>query len=331
MYKYILLFSLFFISCEKNTHVNSLGQLDLQFCDAKELVDSVFSVLSFNRLQGTSFNSVRDVIQKTDPDIIALQESYDIGVKIADYFNYCFIGDNEYSVAVLSKYPVEIINNMQYKIMLNNIDYIHFFNIHLSPHPYQPYDIRDNLITTPQQAIHQSEQARGLDVTHLISLIDAINDDMPIIVAGDFNEPSHLDWITHAENPSRFQNNQLGNFVVDWPASNKMINMGLVDAYREFFYNPISKPGYTWTPNYGVDEVHDRIDFIYYKNNMNLESILLVGPDDMSDIILYDYESDHRAVLAKFQLSILTQSCQFCGSNTCCSAINTTSCCCYPN
>ena len=155
-------------------------------------------------------------------------------------------------------------------------------------------------------------------MTHLISLIDDINDDMPIVVAGDFNEPSHLDWITRAENPSRFQNNQLGNFVVDWPASNKMINMGFVDAYRDFFSNPIAKPGYTWTPNYSVDEVHDRIDFIYYKNHINLESILLVGPDELSDVILYDYESDHRAILAKFQFYILTQTCQFCFSNMCC-------------
>ena len=295
IYKYVLIFCILFVSCEKNDFYT------WELCDGSELIDNKLSVLSFNRLNGTSVNSVSKVIDSVNPDIIGLQESYDVGIEMADRFNYCFYGDEETSVAILSKYYIEMINEWQFKIHLNDTDYINFFNIHLPAYPYQPYDIRDTLITTASQAIHQAEQTRGFYVNELIQSINSIDDNMPIVVSGDFNEPSHLDWVYGAENPSQFQfNNDLSPFVVDWPASNKMFDLGLVDVYRQLFPNPIEYPGYTWTPYYNVNEVHDRIDFIYHNNQMNVESVALIGPDNLSDIIIPDYESDHRAVLTVF-------------------------------
>ena len=75
----------------------------------------------------------------------------------------------------------------------------------------------------------------------------------------------------------------------------------MVDAYREKFSNPIEYSGFTWTPFQSVGEVHDRIDFIYYSGKIELQEISLVGPDYLSDIVIDVYESDHRAVLAKFR------------------------------
>ena len=112
---------------------------------------------------------------------------------------------------------------------------------------------------------------------------------MPVIITGDFNEPSHLDWIIGTENPLNFQfNNELSQFVVNWPASNKMLNSGLIDAYRELFSNPVENPGYTWTTQNSINEVHDRIDFVYYNNHhqITLNSAFIIGPDDISDIII---------------------------------------------
>ena len=76
----------------------------------------------------------------------------------------------------------------------------------------------------------------------------------------------------------------------------------MVDAYRKFFSNPIQYPGFTWTPIQSNNEVHDRIDFIYYSGEIELQEIFLVGPDYLSDIVIDYYESDHRAILAKFKL-----------------------------
>jgi len=295
IYKYVVVFCILFISCEKNDFHT------WQLCDGAELIDDRLSVLSFNRLNGTSINSVSKVIELINPDIIGLQDSFDVGVEIADRFNYCFYGDEETSTAVLSKYSIEVISDSQFKIHLNENNYINFFNIHLPRSPYQPYDIRDTLITTASQAIHQAEQTRGFYVNQLLESINSIDDGMPIVVAGDFNEPSHLDWVYGAENPMQFQfNNDLSPFVVDWPTSNKMFDVGLVDVYRQFFSNPLENPGYTWTPYYNVNEVHDRIDFIYHDQQMDVESVSLIGPDNLSDILILDYESDHRAVFSVF-------------------------------
>jgi len=317
LYKYLLLFSFFFICCEKNSDIQYLGKLNLQLCNNEFIEGEELSVLSFNRWDKTSFYSAVDVINAVNPDIVALQESFDIGIQLADYFNFCFIGNNDESISVLSKFPIEIIRDNQYKIILNDMDYVNFFNVHLPAHPYQPYDIRDTLITTPAQAIHQAEQTRGIDVDNLVEMISGLDDMMPIIVAGDFNEPSHLDWINHAANPTQFQFNNSGEpFVVNWPASNKMQNLELIDSYRQINPNPIESPGYTWTPFYNVDEVHDRIDYIYYKNQIELDSIFLVGSDIISDIIIENYESDHRSVFAKFKLNILERpTCEFCDNS----------------
>ena len=47
-------------------------------------------------------------------------------------------------------------------------------NVHLKAFPYQPYDIRDTLITTDSQAIHQAEQTRGANVDVLVDNINLV-------------------------------------------------------------------------------------------------------------------------------------------------------------
>ena len=90
-------------------------------------------------------------------------------------------------------------------------------------------------------------------------------------------------------------------FVVDWPTSHQILDMFFVDTYREKHLNPIQNPGYTWTPNNSLNEVHDRIDFIYYSGQVELKDILIIGPDHLSDIVIDYFESDHRALFAKFR------------------------------
>ena len=309
IHKYILFFYFFIFSCEKNTltPIQSGDFSYVSLCSDKELLNTI-SVLSFNKLNTTSLNSVAELIEYLDPDIIGLQESYEMGLDIADRFNYCYYGNDKNSTAVLSKFPIQGMNYMQSRIILNDSLYINLFNVHFTAFPYQPYDIRDTLVTTASQAIYQARQTRGEELDFLKSLINDSGSNMPTIVTGDFNEPSHLDWIVGAENPERFQIN--GNdFTVDWPISNEMKEMNFIDAYREKYDNPIISPGYTWTPNISLDEVNDRIDFIYYLPRydynvfkISLESVFVVGPDQFSDILIDNYESDHRGVFAVFNL-----------------------------
>ena len=138
------------------------------------------------------------------------------------------------------------------------------------------------------------------------SIMSARSDNnMPIIVTGDFNEPSHLDWILGAENPVSFSLNNNTQFIVNWPISDKMFNVDMVDVYRYLYPDPIQQNGYTWTPNISLGEVHDRIDFIYCDTNdlIDINNIHIVGPDPLSDISVDNYESDHRGVFAIFNIN----------------------------
>ena len=289
--------SFLILGCEDN-NIN-IDQRYIELCGDVQLQKSDFSVLSFNRLNNTSLNSVSAVIDQVNPDIIGLQESYEIGKQIADRYNYCFFGSDGMSTAYLSRFPIEVINDTHIKIELSADKAINFMNVHLKAFPYQPYDIRDTLITTDSQAIHQAEQTRGANVDVLVDNINLVIKNEPLIICGDFNEPSHLDWVENAENPVRFliNNNQ---FTVDWPTSNKIANVGMKDSYRELFSSPVQFPGYTWTPQISNDEVYDRIDMIYHNSLLNVNDFKIIGPDDQSDIKLIDFESDHRAVYAIF-------------------------------
>ena len=88
MYKYLIFFSFFLFSCEKTNSIaiESNNSIEISLCDG-ELLDYSMSILSFNRLSTTSLNSVTEIIDIINPDIIALQESYEMGLKIADRFN----------------------------------------------------------------------------------------------------------------------------------------------------------------------------------------------------------------------------------------------------
>ena len=65
--------------------------MNLSFCGQTEFANSELSILSFNRLNTTSINSVSKVVETLTPSIIGLQESYELGLQIADRFNYCFL------------------------------------------------------------------------------------------------------------------------------------------------------------------------------------------------------------------------------------------------
>lgn len=145
------------------------------------------------------------------------------------------------------------------------------------------------------------------------------NKNTPVILAGDFNESSHLDWTESTKD--LFDHNGV---VVPWPNSILLHNNGFTDAFRELYPDPVSHPGMTWpstafgkktttwTPK--ADE-RDRIDFIYYnKNSLRVKDAVLVGPDtycvkegietSKEKFLLkgMPWPSDHKGLLVKFDL-----------------------------
>jgi hypothetical protein len=110
------------------------------------------------------------------------------------------------------------------------------------------------------------------------------------------NEPSHLDWTSAAATAG------LHAIKVAWPTSLATVNAGFRDSYREIHPNEVAFPGNTWTPMPGINEVHDRIDFVYSSGvGLTTTNSQLVGESAAkADIVATPYPSDHRAVVSTF-------------------------------
>ncbi|MDR1667778.1 MAG: metallophosphoesterase [Bacteroidales bacterium] len=147
----------------------------------------------------------------------------------------------------------------------------------------------------------------------------------PVIIGGDFNEPSHLDWQADTKDIRDH-----GGAAVNWDVSLMLQQAGYIDAYRYRNPNPLTHPGFTWpagneaaplkklifTPD--KDE-RERIDFIYYcpQQGVQLTDIHIVGPSASVDHGKITpstsadkhiepkgtWPSDHKGNLAVFQIA----------------------------
>jgi hypothetical protein len=139
-----------------------------------------------------------------------------------------------------------------------------------------------------------------------------------LILTGDFNEPSHLDWTERyaKHGADRWVKNSSGTplrQVIRWKGSTLLHDAGLKDAYRVIHSNEAAKPGDTWTPEYPdglpgrrqyAEQVLDRIDRIYYTGpRLRPVRSSVVGEDKRYAEVVYPgpWPSDHRAVLAVFE------------------------------
>ena len=290
---------------------------------ATELSVSTFNVWGAGGNEGKSIAETVAVLRAIDADVFALQETRSegddcsaedcdpVGSSIAvllgkalGYFVFVQSGDNGalWANAVLSRYPIVTALRDELGVIIN-VDGIEIavFNIHLSDYPYQPYQLTGipygsaPLLGSEEAAVESAEAARGKVVDDVLQAVDN-TDDMPIVVCGDFNEPSHLDWTENAVQIGRIP------LAVSFPASKKLSKAGFQDAYRTHRSDEISSPGFTWTPMASLEheeEHHDRIDFVYVKGHKRIISAGVVGESERAaDIVAIPWPSDHRAVVA---------------------------------
>lgn len=145
-----------------------------------------------------------------------------------------------------------------------------------------------------------------------------------VVAAGDFNEPSHLDWVDATRD--RFDHHGL---TIPWQTTTALAHAGFRDTYRELHPNPVTHPGFTWpsdNPGADVDQLtwtpkadeRDRIDYVFYRPDarLRLESSTIVGPS--SSIVrsqrveetgrdrfiepTWVWPTDHKALLTRFRV-----------------------------
>jgi len=138
-----------------------------------------------------------------------------------------------------------------------------------------------------------------------------------VIVTGDFNEPSHLDWTERyaSEGADRWTENPTATsmrFAIPRPGSIRLHELGLRDAWRSVYPDEVADPGNTWTPTYPPDtpgrrppgdQINDRIDMIYFSASpLTATESHVIGESEEFSTKQFDgpWPSDHRAVFARF-------------------------------
>ncbi len=148
--------------------------------------------------------------------------------------------------------------------------------------------IDENIVLEANRLSYRDESIRAF----IQDAQTEINKGHSVIMGGDFNEPSHLDW--QSDTKDLYNHN---GAVINWDCSVMLHQAGFKDAYREKYPDPVNYPGFTfpagnklaeeakleklaWAPE--VDE-RDRIDFIYYlpvNSAVTLQKTILVGPSE---------------------------------------------------
>lgn len=283
---------------------------------------SSVKVMSYNlyrggMMLGQPLTQTAKVIQEAKADIVGIQETRspkgDTAEDLAKLLGWNRSTNKK--CCIMTRY--EIVENFQngIKVKLDSGQEAYIFNLHLSSHPYQPYQLleirpkwhknRNNItfIKTEAEAIEWAKKTRGAEIQKLLKVISSLpNKEAPVFVVGDFNEPSHLDWTEAAAKSGRHP------IKVAYPTSLSMVEAGFTDAYRTIYPDEMKHKGFTWSPIYKPDDPtthYDRIDFVYFKGQgVKVTDAKIVGESkENADIVVAPYPSDHRSVVASFALS----------------------------
>jgi hypothetical protein len=147
-----------------------------------------------------------------------------------------------------------------------------------------------------------------------------------VLLGGDFNEPSYLDWQSDTKNIREHK-----GLVVNWDCSVLLAKKGYKDSFRQIYPNAVKNPGFTFPANNTAVDIkklcwapksddRERIDFIYYypHRRLKLSHVSIVGPDgtvvygkrlekdnNSEDTFISPtgtWPTDHKALLAVFNV-----------------------------
>ena len=222
---------------------------------------------------------VLDLIRSTRADVVMMQEAYGIQRMLADSLGYHLkthsLKDN---LAMYSRFPLETIawrepfKSNPAKITLPNGKRVMLIDCWLR-YAYRPeytsgyaekgldpsvWIAEDSILALPDiQNIYTKDIVPNLETG------------MPVIITGDFNSCSHLDWTERAKPLHQ------GYGPVNFPVSRYMQENGFKDSFREKNPDEVTYQGGTVAAIYGQMQM-SRIDFIYYKGKLKALSSKIV-------------------------------------------------------
>ncbi|WP_433654696.1 endonuclease/exonuclease/phosphatase family protein [Nocardia sp. CA-128927] len=296
---------------------------------------------------------ITDLILSTRASIVLLSEATDATTAVAAELarrGHEFNAVSSHDTGILTVFPVEDSADMQWMVKARlNIDgrRVTAYSAHLEfrwyasnlPRGYGPgvpapgefaeYNF-EKLPGGPvpdPAAIQRVNAASKRPEVISVFLADAkteLAQGSSVIMGGDLNEPSLLDWTPATAN--MFDHNGV---VVAWESTRRLHDAGFIDAYRSMYPDPATHPGLTWpSDNVEVDiaelawapeaDERDRVDYIFARGDaLTLATVGIVGPREsivrgtrQLEITMDDFAatpsrwcSDHKGVLAIYQLS----------------------------
>ncbi|MAM49872.1 MAG: hypothetical protein CMC12_02385 [Flavobacteriaceae bacterium] len=279
-----------------------------------------FKVMAWNILRSgnqieNGVDNVADMIKEINPDIVLMVETYGSGPYIAKKNGYNFhlvakegtaLDDKSVNLSIYSKFPFGERIDTDYPFFLGGIEIfinnkkVRFFSNWFH---YQPWNNKPEDMGKTVQELLEWERTE-----HRYNMIQKVlpyfekyakeSDSIPIIVGGDMNSPSHLDW---SEKTKNIHN----GLVVPWYSTKVFEDLGFTDSFREKNPNPIKYPGITWDHK-ERDDSH-RIDYIFYKGKKLKSTQSKTYMQFFNEQIeinnkSFAYPSDHCIVVTTFKL-----------------------------
>jgi endonuclease/exonuclease/phosphatase family metal-dependent hydrolase len=272
------------------------------------------------------------VIRSVNPDIVLLQESYDIngdrprlGEWLAGELGWNQHQAQSTHLCVLTPMKLEstffhdewhgvgalLRDSAQRELLVWStwIDYRAFIGYELRDNPEMSDEV---LLAAEDQRSSRLQQSQAI-IAHLQEA-GQLAADVPLLVGGDWNTPSHLDWTKDA---ARVYKNRR---ELALPVSIAMHDAGFTDTFRTVYPNPVQHPGITWSPMFrgaaadeeGTPQSFHRIDRLYLKNPDNASGgwslrpvagtvLPLVWEDDSIAVEQRMFPSDHGALVMNFE------------------------------
>lgn len=225
------------------------------------------------------------VLSKCNIDILFIQEIYKYNIeKIASELGLKLLNINNFegTCVFINPSKLVIIDNTHIKIKSGRKP-IYIGGIHLDDVPSLPHHMNNMLYKSSETIPLSYSMSQLLDLCtkrRLPRIKEEMKDIKPndrAIIAGDFNEPSHLDL----EN-------------IKTPVSIELEKNGFVDTYRHINKGLL---GHTWPAGkFYKKQPKQRIDFIYTKN------LKVVGSDIYDNDNDSTWLSDHKMVISDINL-----------------------------
>ena len=268
------------------------------------------------------------IIRDIKPDIVLLQESYDIdgerpklGAWLASELGWNQYQGESTHLCVLTPLELETTffhhawHGVGAKIRDSKGREFLAWSIWIDYRAYITYALRENPAITDEELL-DLERVGSNRLNQATAIIEHLREsgqleaDIPLLVGGDWNCPSHLDWTVDTTRVYKRRR------ALPLPVSLAMSSAGFTDTFRMLYPNPVQHPGITWSPMFRfkgegeeqVDQCFDRIDRLYLKNPLphgthwelrpvSGHVLPTVWEDESIPVVDREFPSDHGALV----------------------------------